>query len=137
MATEVSVQIAGLELVARLNDGPTAPALVALLPVEGEARGFGGEMALALPPVELPSYDEENVEPRTNEVKVGTLAFWPPANALTLYCGPTPLTPLTATDGVITSSAVIVVGELLDLEGVDLSKVDATQLQKMRVAKSA
>ncbi|MFF7703502.1 cyclophilin-like fold protein [Streptomyces lydicus] len=70
---------------ATLDDTPTAAALLAALPVNSTAHTWGEEVYFdtGLAPA-LEADAREVVEP-------GTVAFWPPGNALALPYGPTPI----------------------------------------------
>ncbi|MFI6765685.1 cyclophilin-like fold protein [Streptomyces sp. NPDC050355] len=73
------------QLTATLDDTPTAAALVAALPVDSTAHTWGEEVYFdtGLTPA-LEADARQVVEP-------GTVAFWPPGNALALPYGPTPI----------------------------------------------
>ncbi|MDC7337931.1 cyclophilin-like fold protein [Streptomyces lydicus] len=70
---------------ATLDDTPTAAALLAALPVDSTAHTWGEEVYFdtGLAPA-LEADAREVVEP-------GTVAFWPPGNALALPYGRTPI----------------------------------------------
>ncbi|MFG3113142.1 cyclophilin-like fold protein [Streptomyces sp. NPDC048197] len=73
------------QLTATLDDTPTAAALMAALPVDATARTWGEEVYFdtGLSPA---------LEPDARQVVgAGTVAFWPPGNALALPYGPTPI----------------------------------------------
>ncbi|BDM73416.1 hypothetical protein HEK616_69030 [Streptomyces nigrescens] len=72
-------------LTATLDDTPTAAALMAALPVDATAHTWGEEVYFdtGLSPA---------LEPDARQVvEAGTVAFWPPGNALALPYGPTPI----------------------------------------------
>ncbi len=73
------------QLTATLDDTPTAAALIAALPVDSTAHTWGEEVYFdtGLTPA-LEADARQVVEP-------GTVAFWPPGNALALPYGPTPI----------------------------------------------
>ncbi|MGW1373289.1 cyclophilin-like fold protein [Streptomyces sp. NPDC002446] len=73
------------QLTATLDDTPTAAALIAALPVDSTAHTWGEEVYFdtGLTPA-LEAGARQVVEP-------GTVAFWPPGNALALPYGPTPI----------------------------------------------
>ncbi|MEU9499160.1 cyclophilin-like fold protein [Streptomyces sp. NPDC048196] len=73
------------QLTATLDDTPTAAALMAALPVDATAHTWGEEVYFdtGLSPA---------LEPDARQVvEAGTVAFWPPGNALALPYGPTPI----------------------------------------------
>ena len=72
------------EMFARLQDTPTAKALLAALPFESSANTWGEEVYFSAPvSVKLESDAREVVEP-------GTVCFWVQGSSLALPYGPTP-----------------------------------------------
>jgi hypothetical protein len=72
------------EILARLQDTPTAKALLAALPFETSANTWGEEVYFSAPlSVKLEPDAREVVEP-------GTVCFWVQGNSLALPYGPTP-----------------------------------------------
>jgi hypothetical protein len=72
------------EILARLQDTPTAKALFAALPFETSANTWGEEVYFSAPlSVKLEPDAREVVEP-------GTVCFWVQGNSLALPYGPTP-----------------------------------------------
>ncbi len=67
-----------------LGEGPTAEALWEALPIESRASLWGEEIYF---PISLSSEGEPDAR---EEVEVGTVAYWPPGDALCLFFGPTP-----------------------------------------------
>ena len=67
-----------------LGEGPTAEALWEALPIESRASLWGEEIYF---PISLSSEGEPGAR---EEVEVGTVAYWPPGDALCLFFGPTP-----------------------------------------------
>ena len=82
---EIEIQVADIVLTATLEDNDTARAIIAVLPVEGRANVWGEEIYFEIP-VQVAQADDA-----VEEVEVGTLAFWPPGNALCIFFGPTPV----------------------------------------------
>ncbi|MFD8543524.1 cyclophilin-like fold protein [Streptomyces sp. NPDC059649] len=73
------------QLTATLDDTPSAAALMAALPIDATAHTWGEEVYFdtGLSPA---------LEPDARQVvDAGTVAFWPPGNALALPYGPTPI----------------------------------------------
>jgi hypothetical protein len=72
------------EIFARLDDTPTAKALMQALPVNSSASTWGQEVYFPAPvSVDLEADAREVVEP-------GTVCFWVQGNSLALPFGPTP-----------------------------------------------
>jgi len=72
------------ELIARLQDTPTAQALIDALPFDSSANTWGEEVYFSTPVrVKLEQDAREVVEP-------GTVCFWVQGNSLALPYGPTP-----------------------------------------------
>jgi hypothetical protein len=73
------------EVFARLDDTPTAKALMKALPFDSNASTWGQEVYFPVPvSVELESDAREVVEP-------GTVCFWVQGGSLALPFGPTPV----------------------------------------------
>jgi hypothetical protein len=61
----------------------TAEAVWNALPLKGSANRWGDEIYFQIP------LDFSEEEPKV-EVEVGSIAYWPPGNALCIFFGPTP-----------------------------------------------
>jgi hypothetical protein len=62
----------------------TAEGLIKILPIEGIANRWGDEIYFEIPL----KVGEENSQ---QEVEIGTIAYWPPGNALCIFFGKTPV----------------------------------------------
>ena len=83
--TKIMVKWPKGELVAVLDDTPTAKALVAALPVKSKANTWGEEVYFTLKV-------DARLEPNAREVvDPGTLCFWVQGSSLALPYGPTPV----------------------------------------------
>ena len=110
-------------LAGELSEGDTAQAIVSCLPLAGPPQRFGDELFLEI------SSLETTEEADTNQVATGTIAWWPPGPALSLFFGPTPLTPGDQEAPIITASAVVVVGRFeLGGEAIDLARVSRLRI---------
>jgi hypothetical protein len=83
--TRIKVKWPKGELVAVLEDTPTAKALVAALPAKSKANTWGEEVYFALKV-------DAKLEPNAREVvDPGTVCFWVQGSSLALPYGPTPV----------------------------------------------
>lgn len=85
MMTEITISSGQLSIQARLNQSPTAEAIIAVLPLTGKASTWGEEIYFEIP-VDMP----QEPDART-EVEVGDLGYWPAGSALCIFFGPTPV----------------------------------------------
>jgi hypothetical protein len=85
MMTEITISCGQLSVQAWLNQSPTAEAIIAALPLTGQANTWGEEIYFEIP-VDMP----QEPDART-EVEVGDLGYWPAGNALCIFFGPTPV----------------------------------------------
>lgn len=83
--TPIEITIGPVTLRAELNEGETAQAIVAALPLTAQATRWGDEFYFGIPVQRAEAADARA------EVAVGTLAYWPPGNAFCLFFGPTPV----------------------------------------------
>ena len=84
MAT-INIRAGSLEVLAQLNDGPTAKLLWEALPIEGRANRWGDEIYFSIPV-------KTGSEPGAQEdVEIGDLGYWPPGQAFCIFFGPTPV----------------------------------------------
>lgn len=73
------------EWIAEIYETPTAEAILKLLPLQGKATIWGGEIYFAVP-LRL----EEEPDAR-DILQPGELAFWPVGSAFCIFFGPTPV----------------------------------------------
>ena len=83
----IRVTIGELVVTASLNDSNTARLLLDALPFEAEAQRWGDEVYFNTPV----DTGDENAEA---DVPSGTVAYWPPGNALCLFFGQEPYSPV-------------------------------------------
>lgn len=83
----VRITAGTVKMLAELNDSRTASGIVEALPLASRARTWGEEVYF---PTGL-SLPEEDPQPH---VPPGTVAFWPPENALCLFFGQAPASPV-------------------------------------------
>jgi uncharacterized protein len=81
MAKRLIVRGEEAEIIVELAEGPVANELWDRLPLETRATLRGEELYF---PVLLPTATEA---PESKAVEVGDVAYWPPENAICLFCG--------------------------------------------------
>ena len=110
--TQIRIIAGAISLTATLNDSSTAQLIVAALPIVGRVQTWGDEIYFPIPVSALS--DETAAE----VVEKGTIAYWPPGNALCLFWGPTPAS---IGDEIRPASAVNVCG-MIDGDPVELAR---------------
>lgn len=85
MLTKIKLIIGDLELLAELNDSPSAKNLISLLPFEFNMSRWGDEYYGDCGITEKLSPDARDV------MEKGELAIWPAGRALCIFFGPTPV----------------------------------------------
>lgn len=84
MPVAISIIIAGVSVVAELNDSATDRKIAAKLPIESGFSTWGDEIYFSIPV----RHDEENGK---DVVDLGELGYWPPGNAFCIFYGATPM----------------------------------------------
>ena len=84
---KITIEAGPVSMEATLNDSQTAKMILDALPFEAAASVWGDEIYFSIP-VHI---DEENAQP---SVPSGTVAYWPPGNALCVFFGQTPSSPV-------------------------------------------
>jgi len=118
MAKRLIVRGEEAEIIVELDEGPVANELWDRLPLETSATLRGEEVYF---PVLLPTAIEA---PEPKAVEVGDVAYWPPENALCLFCGNThartnkddPLTPVGRIIGGMEDCGLVRQNETLRIE---------------------
>ena len=85
MAYEITIQVGQTCYYGELNQSPEAEQVWNALPLTGDSNVWGDEIYFAIP-VTM----DETSEAR-EIVDVGTVAYWPPGQALCIFYGPTPV----------------------------------------------
>ena len=111
---KITVTAGSVLVTATLNDSSTAEALWDSLPLEASANTWGDEIYFRI----AVQADEE--DGASDVVDMGTLAYWPPGQALCLFFG---RTPASRGDEIRAASTVNVIGSI---EG------DATVLKQVK-----
>ena len=99
--TRIRIIAGEVSLTATLNDSPTAQLIAGALPITGRVQTWGDEIYFPIP------VSASNDETAAEVVEKGTIAYWPPGNALCLFWGPTPAS---SGDEIRPASAVNVCG---------------------------
>nr|HID57984.1 hypothetical protein [Desulfobacterales bacterium] len=104
MKKKVTIRTSSLRLRAVLNDTKTAQKIWEALPIEQKANLWGEEIYFSTPV-------QEEIEDGEEVVQAGDIGYWPPAQAICLFFGPTP-----ASKGneIRPYSPVTVVGKIVD-----------------------
>ena len=101
---KIDIKVNDIQLQARLLANPSAEKIKTVLPLEGRSHVWGEEIYF-----EIPVQAEQEAD-AVEEVTVGTLAYWPPGQALCIFFGPTPVS---TGDAPRAYSAVNIVGEVI------------------------
>ncbi len=80
----IKITSGDVSLTATLNDSPTSRAILGALPIIGRVQTWGDEIYFPIPVSAATDPTAADV------VEKGTVAYWPPGNALCLFWGPTP-----------------------------------------------
>ena len=103
MATNITITAGDVKLKAQLNDSPTAVAIAATLPLNGNGQRWGKEIYFEIPiTAELESDARDVLNP-------GELGYWPTGNAFCIFWGPTPAS---HTDEIRAASPVNIIGKV-------------------------
>ena len=124
MARSLKIRGEEVEITVEVVAGPTAEALWEILPLESRASLWGEEIYFPIP------LSVEGEPDAREEVEVGTVAYWPPGDALCLFFGPTPAS---TDDNPRAASPVTVVGEVVN--GIeDCRRVSSGELLRVEAA---
>jgi hypothetical protein len=83
----ILIEEAGVEVTAELNDSVTAAALWRALPVKSPAQTWGAEVYFSVPL-------ESGAEDPQATVTSGAVGYWPPGQAVCLFFGQQPVSPV-------------------------------------------
>lgn len=108
----VILKFNGGDIRVSLNETETAKKLLEILPVKSRVNTWGDEIYFEIP---LGAGPENGIE----IVDIGTVAFWPPGNALCIFFG---LTPASETDKPQAASPVNVIGDLVNKNDIEYLK---------------
>jgi len=103
MPQKIRITAGSVTVQAELNDGKTAAAIAAALPIQARGQTWGDEIyfdiGLALA-----------AEAPREVVEMGDLGYWPPGQAFCIFFGPTPMS---RGDEIRPASPVNVVGRVI------------------------
>ena len=97
----LQISVGQLVITATLNDSATSDQLWDALPITSRANIWGDEIYFSIP------VDAGEALDALETVDMGSVAYWPPGNALCLFWGPTPMS---APGEIRPASAVNVMG---------------------------
>ncbi len=104
MATTITITAGDVQLEAQLNDSPTAAAIAAALPINGNGQRWGKEIYFEIPvTAELESDARDVLNP-------GELGYWPTGHAFCIFWGPTPAS---RSDEIRAASPVNIIGTVI------------------------
>ena len=126
MANKIEVIIKNHNFKVKLNNSKTSQKILSILPVTSYLSTWGNEIYFSIPmEVEL----ENGVE----TLDIGTVAFWPPGNALCIFFGKTPAS---IGEKPQAASPVTIVGSVEDKKSLlDLKKVKSGEKIEVKIAK--
>ncbi|MBE0536809.1 MAG: hypothetical protein IH624_14175 [Phycisphaerae bacterium] len=84
MGRKVRITAGQVTVSAELSETPTAEAIHAVLPIQGLAQRWGGEIYFSTPVTVGTEADARE------ELQAGELAYWAPGKAFCVFFGPTP-----------------------------------------------
>ena len=83
----IVIEEAGVKTTAELNDSATAAAIWSVLPLESVAQTWGAEVYFSVP------VDSGPEDPQATVVS-GAVGYWPPGQAVCLFFGQQPVSPV-------------------------------------------
>lgn len=124
--SRIRFRIGDIELDAELNQSATAKAVEQALPFESRGSYWGQEFYFETP------VEASQAPDATDVLEPGTLAYWPPGQALCLFWGPTPAS---RGEECRAASPVNIVGRVLEPER--LRQLRARKVEVLRVETTA
>ncbi len=112
MTSKIKVKVGHLELEGELLDTECAEAVSEALPIKSEFETWGDEFYFPI------GINKPLDETACKTVKVGTMGYWPPGDALAIFFGPTPAS---IGEEPVAASEVNIVGKVEDV--IELEKV--------------
>jgi uncharacterized protein len=103
MPTKIRITAGTVTVQAELNEGKTAAAIAAALPIQARGQTWGDEIYFDIGLALAPEAPREVVE-------MGDLGYWPPGQAFCIFYGPTPMS---RGDEIRPASPVNVVGRVV------------------------
>jgi len=112
----VTIPEAGVDLLVDLNDTDTAAAIWAALPFASAAQTWSAEVYFTVPVV----HDPEDAQATVSH---GAVGYWPPGNALCLFFGQQPVSPVNLVGTVVGDASVL--EAVADGQTVHVDRADA------------
>jgi len=103
MPQKIRISAGSVSVQAERNDGKTAAAIAAALPIQARGQTWGDEIYFDIGLALAPESPREVVE-------MGDLGYWPPGQAFCIFFGPTPMS---RGDEIRPASPVNVVGRVV------------------------
>ncbi len=119
----IRITTGDISLTAALNDSDTSRMILDALPITGRVQTWGDEIYFPIPVSATADASATEV------VEKGTVAYWPPGNAMCLFWGPTPAS---RGDEIRAASAVDICGSI---DGDAAQLTDAVYGAEIRIEK--
>jgi len=125
MADKIEVIIKNHKFKVKLNNSKTSKKILSILPITSYLNTWGNEIYFSIPM-------EAELENGVETLDIGTVAFWPPGNALCIFFGKTPAS---IGEKPQAASPVTVVGSVEDKKSLlDLKKVKSGEKIEVKIA---
>jgi hypothetical protein len=110
---KIKISIGKKDMLAELNDSPTARKILDILPLTTSFNTWGDEIYFSIPVNSPPDETAKDV------VEIGDLGYWPPGSAFCIFFG---MTPMSSPGKIMPASAVNIIGKILG-DPADFKKV--------------
>lgn len=110
---KIKISIGNKDMLAELNDSPTARKILDILPLTTSFNTWGDEIYFSIP------VNSPLDEAAKDVVEIGDLGYWPPGSAFCIFFG---MTPMSSPGKIMPASAVNIIGKILG-DPADFKKV--------------
>ena len=110
---KIKISIGKKDMLAELNDSPTARKILDILPLTTSFNTWGDEIYFSIP------VNSPLDETAKDVVEIGDLGYWPPGSAFCIFFG---MTPMSSPGKIMPASAVNIIGKILG-DPADFKKV--------------